>query len=264
MEAQGNILKMRTKLSEPVEYSLPIGDETFPMNEKLGKTLKLEFTGKINCIATGEEIKKSYGQGYSYKAFSTLAQCDMCIVKPELCHYDKGTCREPKWGEEHCMQPHVVYLANTSNVKIGITRRKNVPFRWIDQGAHEALPILEVPTRKLSGLIEVEIKRDMSDVTNWRKMLTNDYEEVDLYAVRDEIYENLGPVLDDLEAEDIEEDIVQIQYPVLEYPKKVSSLSFDKNPVIEGTLQGIKGQYLIFDKGVINLRKFQGYEIKLT
>lgn len=258
---RGNILKMDTELSDPVRYELPIGASKICVNDFLGKSISLEWTGTINCIYTGEEIKKTYGQGYSYQAFSTLARCDMCIVKPELCHYSKGTCREPEWGEKHCLQPHVLYLADTGELKIGITRKKNIPYRWIDQGASRALPILEVSQRYHAGLLEVEIKRTLSDKTNWRKMLLGESCDLDFFQERERIYDELGSYLDELNAVDIEADIVHIQYPISEHPKKIKSLSFDKQKNISGVLMGIKGQYLILDSGVINLRKFQGYEI---
>lgn len=266
MSVTGNIMKMKSRLGKVVEYALPLGDELVEMNPLLGKTVKLSFDGTINCIATGEKIKKSYNQGYSYKSFITLPECDICIVKPELCHFHKGTCRDSKWGEEHCMQPHVVYLALSSNVKVGITRERQVPTRWIDQGATQALPILKVKDRRTAGLIEVEIAKEFSDRTDWRKMLKGELDEgdFDLPFLRDQIYDTFGDVIDDFEAEDIDAQVLNINYPILEAPKKVTSLGFDKKPVIEGTLQGIKGQYLIFDKGVINMRKHQGYKIELT
>lgn len=265
MKISGNLMKMKTDLQKIVEYSLPLGDELIPMNQFLGKKISLKFDGVINCIATGEKIKKSYNQGYSYKAFQTLAECDLCIVKPELCHYHKGTCRDPKWGEEHCFQPHVVYLALSSNVKVGITRKSQVPTRWIDQGATQALAILEVKDRRAAGLIEVEIAKEFSDRTDWRKMLKGELDEgdFDLPFLRDQVYETFGDIIDDFDAEDIERDIVTINYPILESPKKVTSLSFDKKPHIEGVLLGIKGQYLILDCGVLNMRKHQGYKIEL-
>ena len=135
MIASGNVLKMKSKLGDVVEYKLPIGKELLLMNQFLEKEIKLEFCGEIHCIDSGKKIKKTYGQGYSYDSFMKLAACDMCIVKPERCHYDKGTCREPKWGEENCFKPHVIYLSDTSSLKVGITRKSQVPTRWIDQGA---------------------------------------------------------------------------------------------------------------------------------
>lgn len=260
---EGNILKMKTELQDVVQYHLPIGDELVHMNPLVGKDISLKFNGKINCIATGEEIDKTYGQGYSYKAFRSLARCDMCLVKPETCHYWDGTCREPEWGEKHCMIPHYIYLSVSSGLKVGITRETNLPYRWMDQGAVQALPILKVKDRYTSGLVEVELSKSYADKTNWRKMLKGDVSEVDLHSVQEEIYESFGNILDDFEAEDLEEEIVEINYPVDSVPEKISSLSFDKTPVVEGRLTGIKGQYLIFENGVLNIRKHNGYQIGL-
>ena len=261
---KGRLLKMQTTLEDTVQYHLPIGDELIAMNPLIGKKITLNFEGDIFCLSTGQKIKKSYNQGFSYKAFMTLASCDICIVKPNLCHYHKGTCREPEWGEKHCMAPHIVYLANTSKVKIGITRKSQIPTRWMDQGASFALPILECKDRYTAGLIEAEISKQMSDKTNWRDMLKGVLQEEDLEAHREDIYEQFADLLDDMDAEDLEEPVVEINYPVEQYPEKVSSLSFDKKPLIEGTLMGIKGQYLILDTGVLNIRKHQGYQIELT
>lgn len=261
---EGNILKMENQLGSVAEYFLPIGDQKVPMNELVGKEIEFEFKGQINCISTGEKLKKTYNQGYSYKAFSTLPECDICIVKPELCHYDKGTCRDPKWGEKHCLTPHYIYLSIASAPKIGITREVNIPHRWIDQGASYALPILKVKDRLTSGIIESEIAKNMSDKTNWRKMLKGEIAEADLYEIRDQIFEDYGDLIDDLEADDIDEEILEIKYPIESLPEKIVSLGFDKKPVIKGKLTGIKGQYLIFDNGVLNMRKHQGYYLYLN
>ncbi|WP_127714598.1 DUF2797 domain-containing protein [Halobacteriovorax sp. HLS] len=263
MKISGNILKMTSELSKPVQYSLPIGDSFVNINELIGKKVKLSYDGIINCISTGEKITKSYNQGYSFRASQKLAACDICIVKPELCHFADGTCREPEWGEKNCFQPHIVYLSVSSHLKIGITRQSQVPTRWIDQGASYALPILKVNDRLTSGLIEKEIAKSMSDKTNWRKMLQNDVEKLDLIQARESLFEEFADLLDDYDAQDLDEEIVEITYPVNEYPTKIKSLGFDKQPIIEGILQGVKGQYLIFDIGVLNLRKHQGYFITI-
>lgn len=262
---EGNILKMKTSLEDVVQYKLPIGKGELNMNQLIGKRIKLKFNGRINCIATGEKIKKSYNQGYSYKAFMTLARCDLCIVKPELCHYHKGTCREPRWGEENCFQPHIIYLAISSGLKVGITREKQVPTRWMDQGAIRALPILKVESRRDAGMIETAMKEQVDDKTNWRKMLQNaaPQELEDLVAIREGLFESYADLIDDYNGEDLDEEVLEIHYPVEVYPEKIKSLGFDKNPVIEGELQGIKGQYLIFDTGVVNMRKHQGYWLEL-
>lgn len=264
MIASGNILKMKSTLGEVVEYKLPIGDELLLMNQFLEKKIRLEFTGEINCIHSGKKIKKSYGQGFSYESFMKLAACDMCIIKPELCHFDKGTCREPEWGKKNCFAPHVIYLSDTSSIKVGITRKSQVPTRWIDQGATRAIPLIEVDNRMISGQVEVELKSMFNDKTNWRNMLKGLSSDVDLEEQKEIVFEEFAELFDDMGAEEIEESVIDINYPVVEYPTKITSLGFDKNSKIEGTLLGIKGQYLIFDSGVINLRKHQGYKINIS
>lgn len=264
MIASGNILKMKSQLGDVVTYHLPIGQELLLMNQFLEKKICLDFTGEINCIDSGKKIKKSYGQGFSYESFMKLACCDVCIVKPELCHFDKGTCREPDWGKENCFQPHVIYLSDTSSIKVGITRHSQVPTRWIDQGASRALPLVSVDNRLISGQVEVELKSMFNDKTNWRNMLKGLTCDEDLEELKEQVFEEFGDLFDDMGAEEIEDGVLDIKYPVVEYPTKVTSLGFDKNPKVEGTLLGIKGQYLIFDIGVINMRKHQGYKINIS
>lgn len=273
MTSQTGILrKMHSKLVEPVEYNFVLNNEEVPLAPWLGKPLRLTYTGKIYCLHCGRLTKKSFNQGYCYPCFMRLAQCDTCIVKPELCHYAAGTCREPQWGEQHCMQPHVVYLANSSTLKVGITRQGQIPTRWIDQGAVAALPVLKVQSRYLSGLMEVAFKDHVADKTNWQQMLKSEAEPIDLAAQRDHLLPQVQDALRDLhhrfgdDAVELLPDasVVNIRYPVLTYPSKVKSLSFDKEPVVEGVLEGIKGQYLLFDTGVINIRKFGGYELEFS
>ena len=166
------------------------------------------------------------------------------------------------------MISHYVYLANSSGLKVGITRHTQVPTRWIDQGAIQALPIYKVNTRLDSGRLETTIGAMVADKTNWRTMLKGEVEILDMKARRDELLDRLKVSLQTLSdqgvgMERLEADVVEINYPVLEYPTKISSFNFDKNPLVEGTLMGIKGQYLIFDTGVINLRKFTAYDIEV-
>ncbi|MBT3584562.1 MAG: DUF2797 domain-containing protein [Halobacteriovoraceae bacterium] len=266
----GSLRKMTVTAASPVEYRM--GGENGPLlNQYLGKKLSLHFEGKINCIECAVALKKSYQGGYCFPCTQKLAECDLCILKPELCHYAKGTCRQPKWGEEHCMIPHFVYLSKTSGVKVGITRHTQIPTRWIDQGATEAVPIFKVSTRLQSGLFEVLLGEQIADKTNWRKMLKGESSEEDLLERRDQLFEDCGEALDQLEEElddnGIEfledEAVTELSYPVLEYPEKVKSMTLEKMPTIEGTLMGIKGQYLIFDTGVINIRRHTGHTITL-
>jgi len=264
----GTLQKMKSSLGNVVEYQLPVGDDFLPLNPLIGKTLKLTHTGNIFCDACGKKTKKSYSQGHCFPCMKKLARCDMCIMKPETCHYAKGTCREPKWGDTHCMVPHYVYLSNTSGLKVGITRHTQLPTRWIDQGATQALAILKVKTRQISGLVEIALAEMVADKTNWRAMLKGDNENIDLKTEAKRLLPTIESRLNELLAlygedavEQLDEELVTIQYPVTQYPTKISSHNFDKTPVVEGTLLGIKGQYLIFDTGVINIRKFTSYEV---
>ena len=266
---RGALSKMGTRLEQPVQYSLRLGEQDLDLNALLGQGVRLEYLGAIHCSHCGRKTKKSFSQGYCYPCFSKLAQCDTCIMSPERCHYAAGTCREPAWGEQFCMTEHVVYLANSSGAKVGITRATQVPTRWIDQGATQALPIMRVATRQQSGLVEDVLRSQVTDRTNWRAMLKGEAAPLDLAQLAGEIFEacHVGVTalqerfglqaiqpLSDLA-------VVDIAYPVLAYPAKVASFDLEKTPVVEGTLQGIKGQYLIFDTGVINIRKFTAYQL---
>ncbi len=269
--AQGNARKMRTELAEPVNYWMLLGDAEIALNGYLGKTLQLQYDGVINCIHCNRKTNKSFNQGYCYPCFRRLAQCDTCIMSPEKCHYDQGTCREPEWGEANCMIDHFVYLANTSGLKVGITRGTQVPTRWMDQGATQAQPIFRVSTRLQSGLVEKTFAAHIADKTNWQAMLKGDNDDVDLEAARQTLISDCGSEVAAIrEAHGLQaitaleaQAQTRIRYPVLEYPTKVKSFNLDKTPSIEGTLMGIKGQYLIFDTGVINIRKYGGYNIAL-
>ena len=169
------------------------------------------------------------------------------------------------------MQPHLVYLANSSGIKVGITKEENLPTRWIDQGAVQAIPIIAVQTRQQSGFVEVAFKNHISDKTQWQRMLKADDPHVDMQKIRDDLLAAIEPELDALRQrfgiqaiQPLTGDTQIFRYPVQQYPTKVSSMSFDKTPDVNGGLLGIKGQYLIFDTGVINLRKFTGYEIEFS
>ena len=256
----GILRKMDTTPGTPVGYALPVGRESLPLNEGLGQRLSLRFTGRIFCLECGDRTATSYSQGYCFKCCQTLAQCDLCIVRPHTCHHHLGTCREPAWGEAHCFIPHTVYLANSSGLKVGITRSQYATTRWMDQGAIEALPIASVCSRRDSGIIEYALSQHIPDRTNWRHMLSGVEKPVDLHAEREKVFALWqdsfpGEKLSAMEP-------VRFSYPVLRYPTKVVSLNPEKQPDLSGTLLGIKGQYLIFDSGVLNIRKHGGYEVK--
>jgi len=181
------IRKMRVEHTDPIRYRLPLGDSLYPIDRHIGNSLSMTFTGNIYCTACGRKTNKSFSQGYCFPCFRRLAECDMCIMRPQTCHYHKGTCRDTEWADSHCMQAHYVYLANSSGLKVGITRHTQLPTRWIDQGAGQAIAIFKVKNRLHSGLIESALKKHVSDRTDWRKMLKGEPRSIDLKAARDEL-----------------------------------------------------------------------------
>jgi len=263
------LAKLKHQLNQDglVEYRL--GE--LSLNPLLGSHFKLKFSGAINCVACNRSIKKSFNNGYCYPCLQTLAECDLCIVKPELCHFDKGTCRDNEFAARHCNIDHSIYLSLTSGIKVGITRSHQEVSRWIDQGASQAIRLMKVARRKDAGLIEVKLAKELPDKTDWRKMLRNQCEEIDLVTMKREVETRLPAIITELSPEcsylaacnQEPSSITHIKYPVLAYPEKIKSHNLDKDPIVEGVLTGIKGQYLILDTGVMNMRKFAGYEVEL-
>lgn len=269
IDVTGRLRKMPAEAGDPVSYTLAVGDHRVPLNEWIGRPVRLEFEKVIRCIHCDRKTSKSFNQGYCYPCFRKLAECDSCIMSPEKCHYHLGTCRQPEWGEAHCMVEHVVYLANSSGLKVGITRASQIPVRWIDQGAVDAIPMLRVASRYLSGLVEVACKQHVADRTNWRAMLKGDVPELDLQEEKQRILALIANDLTVLRAEHgddairlVEEARQPLGYPVKVWPEKIKTHNLDKTPEVEGVLEGIKGQYLILDTGVINIRKFTGYQVR--
>lgn len=268
IELHGRLVKMPVEAGTPVGYTLKVGDRNLALNDMLGRQIEISFSGDIRCIHCNRKTSKSFSQGYCYPCFKKLAACDSCIMSPEKCHYHLGTCREPEWGETHCMTGHVVYLANSSGLKVGITRANQVPTRWIDQGAIAAVPMLRVATRYLSGLVEVACKQHVADRTNWRTMLKGEAPDIDLIAEREALLQKIAPDLERLASEHgpdtietADDPVWSLSYPVDSWPEKIKTHNLDKQPLAAGVLQGIKGQYLMLDTGVINIRKYTAYSV---
>ncbi len=266
----GQLLKMTVSGTNPVTYAICTPEATLSLTPFLGKTLSLRYSGQINCLHCGKKTPKSYSQGHCFVCMRKLAECDLCVLRPHTCHYAKGTCREPWWGEANCMIPHIVYLANTSGVKVGLTKEKTQHCRWADQGATQALPLFKTRTRQLAGFVEVIIAEHIPDQTNWRLLLKGEPAQQNLKTYWEEkVYPLVEKKLNALHREHpqgiepLAAHPISLSYPVLEYPLIPKALSFDTTPHIEGTLQGIKGQYLLFDIGVLNVRKFLGYQIHI-
>jgi hypothetical protein len=267
----GVLKKLRSTLSDCVSYQLPVGDHLVNLNPLIGTSITLKHTGNIFCSECGKKTKKSYSQGHCYVCMSKLASCDLCIMKPETCHFAQGTCRQPEWGEQNCMVDHFVYLSNTSSLKVGITRHSQIPTRWIDQGATQGLPIFKVKNRHISGLIEVEIAKHVADKTNWRTLLKGDGDAILLAQEYARLRPLIANKLDEIKQTfghdsiiELHSDTTSLSYPVIQHPTKIVSHNFDKEAQVSGVLQGIKGQYLLMDTGVINIRKFTSYEVEVT
>lgn len=270
LDVSGRLSKMQAEPGAPVSYSLKIGDTRVPLNDLVGRRVEIDFGGVIRCIHCNRTTSRSFSQGFCYPCFKRLAACDTCIMSPEKCHYHLGTCREPEWGDSHCMVEHVVYLANSSGLKVGITRGSQVPVRWIDQGAVEAIPLLRVATRQLAGFVEVACKQYVADRTNWRTMLKGQVPPLDLRQEAGRLLDLIEPELSKLRAEHgdasilaVQEESLALEYPVDVWPEKIRAHNLDKTPSVQGVLQGIKGQYLMLDTGVINIRKYTAYHVRL-
>jgi hypothetical protein len=262
MTYEGVLSKMQTEYSNPIQYYLVFENSFLQMNQLLGKELEISFVGYqcLNC----KKKKKIFRQGCCYDCFYSSASVGDWIMKPELSTAHLGIAdRDLEYEQKVQLQPHIVYLALSSEVKVGVTRKTQMPTRWIDQGAIQAISIVEVPNRYLAGITEVALKNHYADKTNWRKMLQNEIVPIDLIQERLKL-QNLIPT-EVQEFYHVEKnDLYQIHFPVLEYPKKIVSLSLDKKPNFRGKLTGIKGQYLIFEDGtVFNIRGSEGYVVRL-
>ena len=261
--AEGNLHKMKTTLDDTIQYHLSLSEEIC-LNDFVGKEITLTWAGRINCTNCGKITKKSFGQGFCYPCFISSPNAAECILRPELCRAHLGEGRDPEWEEKHHNQPHVVYLAASSAVKVGVTRAQQVPTRWIDQGASSAIRLAEVPNRYEAGRIEVSLKEFFTDKTSWQRMLKNEVDEsIDLEEEKWSLEDQLPADIIEYFSEN--DEIIEFNYPVIEFPEKVKSVGFDKVPTIQGKLMGIKGQYLIFEGGlVLNIRKHTGYYVEIN
>ena len=253
---------MQTENANPIQYFLVFEHDFLNMNQALDKTVQIDFI-KYQCLSCGKDLP-IYRQGFCKSCFYETPAAGDWIMKPELstAHLDKED-RDLEYEKKVQLQPHIVYLANSSNVKVGVTRKTQVPTRWIDQGAHEAIEIAEVPNRYLAGITEVALKEHVSDKTSWQKMLTNRLEDVDLVEWRSKLKSSIPEEAIDYFLDSNGE--THLEFPVLQYPEKVKSLNLSKTPSYKGVLKGIKGQYLIFeDNTVFNVRANEGYYVGIN
>jgi len=263
MEATGTLVKMKSEIGSPIQYWLPLGDLEVNMNELIGERVKLEFLNEIYCTCCGKKTPKSFAQGFCYPCMMNAPEASECILRPELCQAHLGIARDMAWAEDHCLQDHYVYLALSSDVKVGITRGTQVPTRWIDQGASAAIKLAKVPNRYTAGALEVELKEFFTDKTSWQAMLKNTIADLDLVEEKKKAKNSVSAGMLQYFVDD--NTITYLEYPALDFPKKITSLSFDKATKVDGYLTAIKGQYLIFDhQRVLNIRKHTGYLTRIS
>ena len=262
MTYQGVLTKMETEFADPIQYFLIFESDFINMNQLLDKSITLQFV-KYQCLNCGLD-KPIYRQGFCRTCFFEIPQAADWIMRPELstAHLDIED-RDLEYEKKVQLQPHIVYLANSSNVKVGVTRKSQIPTRWIDQGAHEAIEIVEVPNRYLAGITEVALKDHVADKTNWRTMLKNEIVDENLVEWRERLKQYIPEEAKDYFIETNTE--TNMHFPVLQYPLKPKSLNIEKDLNYTGTLKGIKGQYLIFeDQSVFNIRSNEGLFVQIT
>lgn len=263
MEFRGRLELLQAsynKENSKVSYALQLeGCPSFDINHLIGKPIKLTYFGSIRCRKCGLKTKKSWQSGYCFPCSRKLPECDICMVRPEKCHYSQGTCRDESYAQSQCFQRHILYLAKSDIIKVGITRENRYFKRWMNQGAVEAMPVAFFSNRLEVGLAEVMIAKHMKDRANWRKMLKGCVSEESFDFYLNKIKEIFSDTYENVLIE--EKNVFRFDYPVQQYPEKIHSLKLDKVNEIDETLLGIKGQYLLFDNKVFNVRAHCGYEI---
>ena len=263
MKYQGNILKMETEFTRPIQYYLTIGGDRIHMNEFIGKHLRFKFLNEINCISCGAKTNRSFHQGYCYNCFLTVPQTDQGVLHPEKDRSHEGISRDMEWAKQNSLVDHYVYLALTSNLKVGVTRAMQVPARWIDQGASKAIRLAKTPYRKLAGDIEVFFKEYVSDKTQWKQMLLSSGSDIDLLKEKKRLAAMLPAEL--AQYVTLDDRITNLVYPGQYQFDKIYQQHFDDSPEIEGDLLAIRGQYLIFKQGfATNIRRHNGYKLELN
>ncbi len=260
MKFTGALKKMATMHKSPVRYAMSLGEDLLTVNQLINKEISIQFKHKHIC-ACGKEVDQVYRANFCRDCFFNNPAAGDAIFRPELSKAHLGIAdRDLEFEKAYQLQPHVVYLAISSGVKVGVTRQGQKLHRWMDQGASSAIVLAETSNRFEAGQIEVALKDHISDKTNWRRMLKNEIADKDLLkektAMSAKLPEDLKPFLS------ADDEIFTFTYPVENYPAKVASINLSKTDFFTGNLAGIKGQYLIFDQGqVFNVRSHEGFVV---
>ncbi|MFV0530075.1 MAG: DUF2797 domain-containing protein [Flavobacteriales bacterium] len=262
MKVEGVLKKMITENGKPVNYFLDLDTHIINVNQFINKSLYFKHIGYkcLNC----HEDKLIFRQGFCKKCFFETPIAGDWVMKPELSQAHLGIeDRVLEYEEKIQLQPHIVYLANSSNLKVGVTRESQIPTRWIDQGAESAIPLVRVPNRYLAGITEVALKEYVADKTNWRKMLTSNSPEINLLETKKSLKKYLPQEVQEFYTEDSKE--YHFDFPMNSYPEKIHSINLTKLPEFKKVLKGIKGQYLVFeDQTAFNIRSNEGFRVELS
>ena len=258
----GVLKKMTSIHDNPVRYIIDFDNDLIFLNQIIGKKIKIHKTGCC-CLSCFENLQ-IFANGFCKKCFFESPIAGDWIMKPELSKAHLGIeDRDISYEKKVQLQNHIVYLSKTSGIKVGVTRSNNMSTRWIDQGAIEAVELIEVPNRYLAGAAEVKLKEKFSDKTNWRKMLTSNFEEADIIKNKKIALDELGSEFEEFFKTDSE--VMKFNYQIDKSIDSVKSVSLKKSDDIEGKLIGIKGQYLIFeDSSVFNVRSNEGYVVDIS
>ncbi len=264
MEIACTLSKMATQPTTPVSYLLLADNDFVKVNPFIGKEIGIRFLHEKYCSSCGNQFKELYRMGFCRNCFFTKPEAGESIIRPELsrAHEDIED-RDLAFEKSYQLQPHVVYLANSGGLKVGVTRASQKLHRWMDQGASSAIVLAETTNRFEAGQLEVMLKAHLSDKTVWQRMLKNEEEALDLQAEKTRVSALVEGDLKQFISKD--DEVHQFSYPVSNFPTKVKSINLDKIEEISAVLQGVRGQYLIFEGGaVINLRAHTGYRVAFT
>lgn len=264
MEFPVTLRKMPVYYTDQAHYLLRADDDFIKMNQLIGRQVSIKFLNQKFCSNCGETFKTLFRMGFCRECFFTSARAGESIIRPELSRAHLGEeDRDLTFEKSYQLQPHNVYLANSGGLKVGVTRADNCTTRWLDQGASEAIVFAETSNRYEAGMIEVALKEHLPDKTAWQKMLRNEDPQLDLQEEKKKAAELLSEEWRKFVTEGNE--VNKLHYPVQHFPTKVKNINLDKNPEISATLQGIRGQYLIYEGGgVINIRAHSGFRVALS
>ncbi len=261
MHTEGPLSKLLLAIQTPVQAYAEAGPHIIHLNAQIGKILRMEAMGLWHCKACGEVFTSLFRMGCCKICFFESPLAGDAILRPELSKAHLGQAdRDLAYEAKYQLQPHVVYLADSGGLKVGVTRHAQRHTRWMDQGASRVRVIAVTENRHQAGLIEVALKVGYSDKTSWRPMLAGMDSGQSLYEESQKALflfpERMRPFFV------AEGEEVQLAYPAPACAK-ATSLKLKGMSAWEGRLAGIRGQYLILeDQRVFNVRAHEGAQVR--